>query len=110
MVATYASRHEGPRAASCTISANPAKTATALTFDASASKDTDGSIAKYEWDLDGDGTFETTTTSSKVTHSYAAEGTWYYEILAPGYKYNMPDVLAAIGNTPQQRLTRETLV
>jgi PKD repeat protein len=62
--------------ASFTISANPAKTATALTFDASASKDTDGSIAKYEWDLDGDGTFETTTTTPKVTHSYAAEGTY----------------------------------
>src|SRR4051794_25788373 len=62
--------------ANFTISANPAKTATALTFDASGSKDTDGSIAKYEWDLDGDGTFETTTATSKVTHSYAAEGTY----------------------------------
>ncbi|MFQ5904729.1 MAG: DegT/DnrJ/EryC1/StrS family aminotransferase, partial [Candidatus Binatia bacterium] len=28
---------------------------------------------------------------------YTAEGSWYYEILAPGYKYNMADILAAIG-------------
>ena len=28
---------------------------------------------------------------------YAAEGSWYYEIVAPGYKYNLPDVAAAIG-------------
>jgi perosamine synthetase len=28
---------------------------------------------------------------------YTADGHWYYEIVAPGYKYNMPDVLAAIG-------------
>jgi len=28
---------------------------------------------------------------------YTAEGSWYYEITAPGYKYNMPDVLAALG-------------
>jgi dTDP-4-amino-4,6-dideoxygalactose transaminase len=28
---------------------------------------------------------------------YAADGSWYYEITAPGFKYNMPDVLAAIG-------------
>ncbi len=28
---------------------------------------------------------------------YTAEGSWYYEILAPGYKYNMPDLLAAVG-------------
>ena len=28
---------------------------------------------------------------------YTAEGSWYYEITAPGYKYNMPDILAGIG-------------
>ena len=28
---------------------------------------------------------------------YAADGAWYYEIVAPGYKYNLPDTAAAIG-------------
>ncbi len=28
---------------------------------------------------------------------YTAEGSWYYEIVAPGYKYNMTDIAAAIG-------------
>ncbi|HEY5910150.1 MAG TPA: DegT/DnrJ/EryC1/StrS family aminotransferase [Verrucomicrobiae bacterium] len=28
---------------------------------------------------------------------YTAEGSWYYEIVAPGYKYNLTDVAAAIG-------------
>ncbi len=28
---------------------------------------------------------------------YTAEGSWYYEIIAPGYKYNMPDIIAALG-------------
>jgi perosamine synthetase len=28
---------------------------------------------------------------------YSAEGSWYYEILAPGFKYNMTDVAAALG-------------
>jgi dTDP-4-amino-4,6-dideoxygalactose transaminase len=28
---------------------------------------------------------------------YTAEGSWYYEIMAPGFKYNMPDIIAAIG-------------
>ena len=32
-----------------------------MTFDASGSKDPDGTIAKYEWDLDGNGTYETNT-------------------------------------------------
>ena len=28
---------------------------------------------------------------------YTAEGSWYYEIVAPGYKYNLTDVASAIG-------------
>jgi len=28
---------------------------------------------------------------------YTAEGTWYYEIIAPGYKYNMTDIAASLG-------------
>lgn len=28
---------------------------------------------------------------------YTAEGNWYYEIIAPGYKYNMTDMAAALG-------------
>jgi dTDP-4-amino-4,6-dideoxygalactose transaminase len=28
---------------------------------------------------------------------YTAEGSWYYEIIAPGYKYNMTDIAAAMG-------------
>jgi dTDP-4-amino-4,6-dideoxygalactose transaminase len=28
---------------------------------------------------------------------YTAEGSWYYEILAPGFKYNMTDIAAALG-------------
>jgi perosamine synthetase len=28
---------------------------------------------------------------------FTAEGSWYYEIIAPGYKYNLTDVASAIG-------------
>jgi len=28
---------------------------------------------------------------------YTAEGSWFYEIVAPGYKYNLTDIAAAIG-------------
>ena len=28
---------------------------------------------------------------------YSAEGSWYYEIVAPGFKYNMTDIAAAMG-------------
>ena len=28
---------------------------------------------------------------------YTSEGTWYYEIVAPGYKYNLTDIASALG-------------
>ena len=28
---------------------------------------------------------------------YTAEGSWYYEIVAPGYKYNLTDIAASLG-------------
>jgi dTDP-4-amino-4,6-dideoxygalactose transaminase len=28
---------------------------------------------------------------------YTAEGTWYYEVIAPGFKYNLTDIAAALG-------------
>lgn len=39
-------------------------------FDGSASNDPDGAITTYEWDLDGDSTYETTSGAPTVTRSY----------------------------------------
>jgi PKD repeat protein len=72
-----ASRNNQPPTASFTASGSPVATGTPVTFDASASKDPDGTIAKYEWDLDGNGTYETSTGgTATVTKSYTAEGTY----------------------------------
>ncbi len=35
---------------------------------------------------------------------YTAEGSWYYEVVAPGFKYNMTDIQAAIGQVQLERL------
>ncbi len=35
--------------------------------------------------------------SRNAWNRYAKEGSWYYEIIAPGFKYNMTDVAAAMG-------------
>ncbi|MCC6831937.1 MAG: PKD domain-containing protein [Thermoleophilia bacterium] len=46
-----------------------------VSFDASASNDPDGTIVRYEWDLDGDGTFEKTTTTPTISRRYTQPGT-----------------------------------
>lgn len=35
---------------------------------------------------------------------YSAEGSWFYEVVAPGFKYNMTDIQAAIGMVQLERL------
>ncbi len=34
---------------------------------------------------------------------YTAQGSWYYEIIAPGFKYNLTDIAAAIGRVQLDR-------
>lgn len=53
--------------ASFTASPNPGIVGQAVTFNASGSRDTDGSITTYEWDLNSDGTFETNTGATPTT-------------------------------------------
>ena len=40
---------------------------------------------------------------------YTAEGSWFYEILQPGFKYNLTDIAAALGieQLKRHRLFRE---
>jgi PKD repeat protein len=45
-----------------------------ITFDASGSFDPDGTIDEYEWDFDGDGLFDRTTTDPITTYSYEVSG------------------------------------
>ncbi len=37
---------------------------------------------------------------------YTAEGSWYYEIIAPGFKYNMTDIAAALGLAQLRKVGR----
>jgi len=39
---------------------------------------------------------------------YTSEGSWYYEIIAPGFKYNMTDMAAALGVVQLNKLTAMT--
>lgn len=43
---------------------------TELVFDASGSFDSDGPIVSYEWDFDGDGTYDRATADAATTHAF----------------------------------------
>ena len=65
-----------PPKASFTVGPNPARPGQSVTFNASGSTDTTGSIVDYQWDLNGDGTYETDTGSNPVlTTSFANSAT-----------------------------------
>ena len=65
-----------PPTARMAIAPNPALVRRAVTFDGGASADDKHAIARYEWDLDGDGAFEVDTgTSPTTTTTYANPGT-----------------------------------
>jgi hypothetical protein len=61
--------------AAFTIAPNPATTGQPVAFDAGGSADADGAISGYEWDLDGNGSYETDTGTTPTTGlTYPAPG------------------------------------
>ncbi len=66
-----------PPKAAFTVSQNPVRPGENVTLNASSSSDPTGSIVDYQWDLNGDGTYETDTGSNPVlTTSIPSEGTY----------------------------------
>lgn len=65
-----------PPVAKLSVFPNPVQTGQTVDFNATSSSDTDGTIAKYEWDLDGNGSFETDTGAvPRTSRSYATPTT-----------------------------------
>ena len=62
--------------AALTATPNPVVIGQTVTFNGSGSTDPDGTIAKYEWDLDANGTFERNSGATPTTTTtYATAGT-----------------------------------
>jgi PKD repeat protein len=62
-----------PPTASFTVDPQTVVTGEPSHFDAAGSTDPDGTVVKYLWDLDGDGSFETDTGTSPVTSRFYAD-------------------------------------
>jgi hypothetical protein len=63
--------------ASLTASPNPVAAGASVLLDARGSSDSDGTIVKYDWDLDGNGSFETTSGATPTrSHTYPNAATF----------------------------------
>ncbi len=66
-----------PPTAHLTVSPNPALVGASVTFDGSGSADSVRTLARFEWDFDGDGTVDSDTgANATTTHSYGSAGTF----------------------------------
>ncbi len=65
-----------PPVASFLVSPEQPTTNDAVTLDAAASYGRDAELTRYEWDFDGDGTFDRSTTQSSVRHFFAEPGSY----------------------------------
>jgi len=76
LVVTAQSSNNHPPVVS-SLDANPPSGTVPLTVSFTSSvSDDDGSIVKYEWDFDGNGTYDATTETNPVSHLYDKSGTY----------------------------------
>ena len=113
-------QNRGPQAAIEASTTTPSS-GEDVTFDASGSSDADGEIANYEWDLDGDGSFETDTgDTAQISRSFAHSGAYTVGVRvtddegASGQATTQVTVantvpLAAMGAFPSDPATYETV-
>jgi len=70
----FSNRQPGGPVAALGASTTSPRTGETVTFDASGSRDDDGSIVRYVWDLDGDGAYELSTgTDPRAGKAYGAQ-------------------------------------
>lgn len=53
-----------------------------MTLDGSGSTDPDGTIVRYEWDVNNDGSYEYSSSSSTQSHNYGQQGTYIIKLRA----------------------------
>jgi PKD domain len=89
--------------ASITAAPNPTIVKQTVNFDGSGSTDSDGTIAKYEWDLNGDGSFETntgTTPSASTQYTTVGQRTVRLRVTDDAGETGSASVVVDVQNTP----------
>ena len=63
-----------PPVAQLAVTPSPSNAGDSITLDAAGSNDPDGNIVRYDWDYEGDGSYDLSTTSPSVSHVYPNRG------------------------------------
>ncbi|MCD6493506.1 MAG: PKD domain-containing protein [Archaeoglobaceae archaeon] len=81
-----------------------------VTFTCNA-HDEDGSIVGYEWDFDGDGHIDNTTTTNTVTHKYTTPGVYNARVTVvdnDGNKVTSKDIKIYVGEMKASKTVEDT--
>jgi glucose/arabinose dehydrogenase len=93
---------EGNRAPQAVFTATPDSSSQApltVTLDASASTDPEGGALTYEWDVDGDGTFDLTGVRAEHTYDELGVYTVRLRVTDPHGKFSLASRTVTVGNT-----------
>ncbi|MGO4362625.1 PQQ-dependent sugar dehydrogenase [Terrabacter sp. RAF57] len=94
----YAPGNKAPQAR---IKATPVSSSSApltVTFDGSASVDPEGGALTYEWDFDGDGTFDATGASAQYTYTTLGRYSARLRVTDPEGKHGLTSTVISVGN------------
>jgi hypothetical protein len=83
-------------AGALTASASPVAPGSTVTFDASSFRDPDGAISSYDWDFDGDGNVDATTSAPAASFVYAAAGRFNATVTAHDFVGGAGSAAAAV--------------
>ncbi|MFD6178232.1 MULTISPECIES: PQQ-dependent sugar dehydrogenase [unclassified Isoptericola] len=94
----YAAGNKAPQARFTTTPDSSSSAPLEVTFDASASSDPDGDALTYDWDVDGDGTFDLSGVTAKYTYTELGQYTARLRVTDASGKRSLTSKVISVGN------------
>lgn len=96
---SYAEGNRSPQAAFTATPDSSSQAPLTVALDASASSDPEGADLTYEWDVDGDGTFDLTGAQAEHTYDELGVYTARLRVTDPQGKFSLASRQITVGNT-----------
>ncbi|MWV31754.1 PQQ-dependent sugar dehydrogenase [Rathayibacter iranicus] len=94
----YAEGNKAPQARFTATPLSASQTPLEVTFDAKASTDPEGDALTYDWDFDGDGTFDATGVTAKKTYTELGQFTARLRVTDAKGKFSLTSRVISVGN------------